>query len=51
MEFNVNDIQTSLMDAAVAIENTSYEALLNMPVQTRDLMVKSYNKRQKKMNQ
>lgn len=38
------------MEAAVYIENTSYEMLLNMPVTERDLMVKKYNNKIKKQN-
>ncbi|BEH88386.1 hypothetical protein [Klebsiella phage phiKp_21] len=39
------------MEAAVYIDNTSYEMLLNMPVTERDLMVKAYNKKVRKQNE
>lgn len=48
LKFNCEEIKSNLMDITVYIENISYEILLNMPVQDRDLLVRSYNKKIKK---
>ena len=51
MELNIQEIKTSLIEAALYIDNTSYEMLLNMPVTERDLMVKLHNKKIRKQNE
>ncbi|AQW88772.1 hypothetical protein pEaSNUABM50_00243 [Erwinia phage pEa_SNUABM_50] len=50
LRFNCEEIKNSLMEVAVHIPNTSYEMLLNMPVNDKDLMVKQYNKKIKREN-
>ncbi len=50
MELNVKEIKSSLMEISVYITNTSYEMLLNMPTNERDLLVRAYNKKVTKEN-
>ncbi|EON7637207.1 hypothetical protein VWH97_07425 [Escherichia coli O157] len=51
MELNKSDIKNALMDAAVYVDNVDYATLLNMPVNDRDMLIKAYNKKVKKMNE
>ncbi|AZU98219.1 hypothetical protein SEPL_153 [Salmonella phage SE_PL] len=50
MELNVKEIKAALMEISVYITNTSYEMLLNMPTNERDLLVRAYNKKVSKEN-
>lgn len=50
IELNKKEIKEALMECAVNMDNIDYGTLLNMPVIDRNLLVKSFNKKIKKLN-
>ena len=42
------DLKMFLCDMSITIDGLSYEVVLNMPINDRDLMIKAHNKKIKK---
>ncbi len=45
-----HNIRKQIVQMMVHIDNVSYEALMNMPVQDRDMLTKAHNIKIDKMN-
>lgn len=49
--FNCEEIEKGLMEMVIYLPNVSYDQLLNMPVTSRDTLVKAWNSKVQKEKQ